>query len=126
QLIVGLDRHKTHPRPSYGLGTSFCIDVVVLVGLHVRLHILSRDQTHIMPLLAQSAAQKVSSSTGLHTDQGNMQVRREAQNLIPRALLAHHYLPARVKNNQMKDRLPKINADRVNLHGTPPVYTSTP
>src|SRR6516225_8284009 len=26
QLIVGLDRHETHPRPSHGLGTSLCID----------------------------------------------------------------------------------------------------
>ena len=75
-----------------------------------------------MPLFAQSTAQKVGPSAGFHADQGHAQVRGKAQNLVTRALLAHHHFTARIKTNQMKDRLPKINADRVNLHGTPPVH----
>src|ERR1700730_14269251 len=49
-----------------------------------------------------------------------------AQNLITRALLANHNLAAPVKPNKMKDRLPKIDANCVNHHGTPPVHTLMP
>jgi hypothetical protein len=51
QLVVRLDRNEAHTWPSHGLGDRFRIDIVVLVRLHVRLHILSRHQAHVVPLL---------------------------------------------------------------------------
>jgi hypothetical protein len=89
ELVVGLDRHKAHRRAGYSLGTRFGIDVVVLVRLHVRLHILCRHQAHIMALFPQSAAEKMRSSAGLHTDQALRKVRGKAQQLSSRALLAN-------------------------------------
>src|SRR6266567_6757346 len=122
QLIVGLDRNETHTWSSHRLRDRLCIDVVVLIRLHVRFHILRRHQTHIMPLFPKGTAQKMGASTGLHADQGHAQIRCEAKNLVARALLAYHNFTAQVESNKMKDRLPKIDANRVNLHGTPPVH----
>ena len=51
------------------------------------------------------------SSASFHTDQFDLQVRRKAQQLLARKLLAHHNLAAPVKPNQMKDCLAEINAD---------------
>ncbi len=57
------------------------IDVVVLVRLHVRLHILRRHQAHIMALFPKSTAEKMGSSAGLHANQAMRKVRGKAQQL---------------------------------------------
>jgi hypothetical protein len=44
QLIIGLDRGKAHVLPPHCLSDRPCIDEVVLVRLHKRLHKLPRDQ----------------------------------------------------------------------------------
>ncbi|MGA7752886.1 MAG: hypothetical protein WCB05_08645 [Candidatus Sulfotelmatobacter sp.] len=54
ELIVTLDRRKGHPRPSDLLRDRLSIDVVTLVRLYVRLHILRRQQPHLVTLLSQS------------------------------------------------------------------------
>jgi hypothetical protein len=51
QLIIRLDRNKTHVLALDGLGDRLRIDEVVLVRLHKRLHELSCDQPHVMALL---------------------------------------------------------------------------
>jgi hypothetical protein len=70
---VGLDVHKESVeacvRRSEPIGDRFRIQIVTLVGLHLRLHRLSRHQSHLLPLLAQSSPQRVRSTTGLHADQ---------------------------------------------------------
>jgi hypothetical protein len=70
---------------------------IALVRLHVGLHILRRHEPHFMPLLLQRPAKKVCSSTSFHADQFHLQVRRKAQQLLARKLLAHHNLPPLVK-----------------------------
>ena len=62
ELVIGLDRHKAHRGTGDSLGTRFGVDVVILVRLYVRLHILCRHQAHIVPLFPQSTAQKMRSS----------------------------------------------------------------
>src|SRR5580704_16832279 len=90
ELVIALDRHEAHRGAGYSLGACFRIDVVVLVRLHVRLHILRRHQPYIMPLFPQSTAEKMRSSAGLHADQALMKVRCKAQQLNPRALFAYN------------------------------------
>src|ERR1700757_505884 len=105
QLVIGLDRHEAHRGTSYSLGTRFAIDVVVLVRLHVRLHVLCRHQAHVMPLFPQSTAEKMRSSAGLHADQALAKVRCKATQLSPRALLANHDFTPCVDANKVKDSL---------------------
>src|ERR1035441_8570781 len=126
ELIVGLDRHEAHRRAAYSLGTRFGIDVIVLVRLHVRLHILCRHQARIMPLFPQSAAQKMRSSAGLHADQALAKVRCETKKLKTRALFANYNFTTCGDADKMKDRLPKIDTDCADIHGTPPLFTSIP
>lgn len=71
-----------------------------------------------MPLLAQRPAKKMSAAAGFRANQPYMQIRGEVQQLFARTLLPHHRLTNRVETYQVKYRLPKIDANRVNLHRT--------
>jgi hypothetical protein len=62
--------------------------------------------------------------TGFHANHLDVYVRSEAQQLCARELLAHRDFAAQVKPDQMKNCLAKINADRVQFHGTPPSQAS--
>src|SRR6516162_4967933 len=106
ELVVGLDRHEAYTRTCDGFGNRFSIDVVVLVGLHIRLHVLGRHQPHVMSLFAQGTAQEMRSTASLHADQALAKVRCETKQLSPRALLANHNFTAYVDSNKVKDRLP--------------------
>jgi len=63
-----------------------------------------------MPLLLQRPTQEMRASTGLHTNQMNLPIGHEVQQLFARKLLAYHNLSAKAKADQMKNRLAKINA----------------
>ena len=52
EQVIRLDRDKAHVLALGRFGNRFCIDEVVLVGLHKWLHELRRDKTHIMSLVA--------------------------------------------------------------------------
>ena len=91
QLLLGLDRHKTHSRSLHRLGNGFGIQVVTLVRLHVGLHVLRRHQSHFMTLCAQRPSQKVSSTADLHANQLHLQIRGEGQQLGARTSLADHH-----------------------------------
>src|SRR5258708_18902526 len=62
QLVIGLDRHKAHGRSCDSLGDRLGIDVVALIGFHVRLHILRRYQPHVVSLFPQCSAKKMRTS----------------------------------------------------------------
>src|ERR1017187_4915672 len=79
ELLVGLDRHKAHRGPAHCLSNRFSVDVIALVGLHERLHILRRHQAYFMALFSQCPAKEMSSSTGFHADQLRGKVRGEAE-----------------------------------------------
>jgi hypothetical protein len=59
----------TSRRPCDSLGNRLGIDVVAFVGLHVRLHILRRNQPHLMSLFPQGSAKKMRPSAGFHANQ---------------------------------------------------------
>src|SRR6266478_9398434 len=109
-LLIGTKRIFGRPTAS---AIRLGVDVVALVCLYARLHILSRHQSYLMTLLAQSPPWKMGASAGFHANQFDLQVRREVQQLLARKLLANHNLAAQVEPNQMKDCFTKINADRV-------------
>jgi hypothetical protein len=68
----------------------FGIQKVTLVGLHIRLHLLRRHQSHFVPLFSQSPPEKARSTTGLHAHQLHFQIRGESQQLFSRTFLADH------------------------------------
>ena len=55
QLVVCLDRNKAHRRSPDCFGNRLGINEIALVGLHVRLYVLRRDDAHFMPLLSKSS-----------------------------------------------------------------------
>src|SRR6516164_4248526 len=121
ELVIALDGYKAHPGTGHSLSTGFGIDVVVLVGLHIWLYVLGRHQARIVPLLPQSSAQKMRASASLHADQARGKVRREAKQLSPRTLLANHNFSPCVNTYKVKHRLPQVDTDGANFHGTLPV-----
>src|SRR6202043_2600686 len=100
QLVISLDRHETHRRTCDSLSDRLGIDIVALVRLHVRLHILRRNQSHLVSLLPQCSAKKMRTSAGFHANQLDVYVGGEAQQLCTRELLAHHDLAVQVKPYQ--------------------------
>jgi len=60
-LVLGFDGNKAHVLSRHRLGDGFRVEEVVLVRLHVRLHELGRDQSHVVALAAQSRADEVCS-----------------------------------------------------------------
>jgi hypothetical protein len=52
-LVSPLDRHKAHRRTLNRLADRFRIGGIVLIALDVRLHILRRHQSHLVPKRAQ-------------------------------------------------------------------------
>jgi hypothetical protein len=91
ELLLRLDRHKTHPRPLRRFRKGFGIQKVTLVGLHRRLPVLRRQQAHLVPWLAESPPEKVRSTAGLHANQIHLQIRGEGQQLGTRTSLADHH-----------------------------------
>ena len=56
-------------RPLHGFGDRFSVAIVVLVALEERLHVLRRDQSHIMTKGFELPADMVHSGTSFHADQ---------------------------------------------------------
>src|SRR6202167_837870 len=105
QLLLRLDRHKTHSRSLHRFRNGFGIQVVTLVRLHVGLHVLRRHQPHFMTLFAQRPPQKVGSTAGLHANQLHLQIRGEGQQLGARTSLADDHPASGIQSHQMKARL---------------------
>jgi len=72
---------KSRFRAPYRFANSLRIDVLVLVRHHVRLAVLRRHYTNIVPLCMKSSAEKVSTWAGFHADSLYTQISREARQL---------------------------------------------
>src|SRR5271156_1876806 len=90
ELVVGLDRNKAHGRSTDGFGNRFGVDKVALIRLYVGFHVLSRDDTHLMPLFSECSSQKMSPGTRFHADEIDLNIRGKLQQLCAGALPAHH------------------------------------
>src|ERR1700688_4992216 len=96
QLVISLDRHETHRRPCDSLSDRLGIDIVALVRFHVRLHVLRRNQSHLVSPFPKCSAKKMRTSAGFHANQPDVYVGSEAQQLGTRELLAYYDLAAHV------------------------------
>jgi hypothetical protein len=95
-------------------------DIVALVRLHVRLYVLSRHQSHFMPLRSQSPPQKMRSVARFHADPLHLQIRGEIQQLRARTPLLYDDLPALIQAHEMKYGLTQIDPQRQEFHEMPP------
>jgi hypothetical protein len=114
ELVICLDRHKSHVLAAHCLSDRLCIEEVVLVGLHKRLHKLSRNQLHIMALFKQDTTKEVSTRTRLQADQRGLQVRCESNQLPLGELLLQQHHAVITERHQVKARLARsIPTERI-------------
>jgi hypothetical protein len=57
ELVICLDRYKSHVLAIHRLSDRFRINEIVFVRLHEGPHELGRDQLHLVALFSQSTAQ---------------------------------------------------------------------
>jgi hypothetical protein len=74
-LLGRFDRPQRLGGPLHRLGKGFSIPVVVLVPLEERLHVLSRDQAHIMAKGLELTADVVGPGASFHVDPAGRDVR---------------------------------------------------
>src|SRR5262249_337908 len=95
-----------------GFGDCFGIPIVVLVALEERLHVLRRDQSHVMTEGFELPADMVRSRTGLHADQTAWNIGDPPLELTARDLQLEGDRTAPVEADEVEGILAKINADR--------------
>jgi hypothetical protein len=66
QLLDRLQWHEPHRRPLDGLANRLGIQQIVLVRLDERLHVLRRNQPHVVSLRDQNPSEVVRAAAGLH------------------------------------------------------------
>src|SRR5262245_12994694 len=117
-LVSRLDRHKAHRRALNRLANRFGIGGIVLVALDVRLHVLRRHQSHLMPKRAQLPRPVVRRRAGLQANQTGRQSTEERQNLRTPNLLAQNRRSLCIDPMHLKNMLRQVQPDRSNLaHG---------
>ena len=93
-------------RLSDGLG----IPVVVLVALEERLHVLGRDEAHVMAERLQLPADVVGPGAGLHADQARWDVGQALSELGTGELDPQHDGAAFILTDEMERVLAQIDA----------------
>src|SRR6266516_2249170 len=111
-LLGRLDRHKMHGWPLHGFRNRLRIAVVVLVTLEERLHVLRRDQTHIVASSLQLPADVMGARTGLHADQAARNIGETAFELATGYLLLQDDCTAPVKPDEVERVLAEVDPDR--------------
>jgi hypothetical protein len=82
--------HERHGGPLHRLSDGLGIPVVVLVALEERLHVLGRDEAHVMAERLQLPADVVGPGAGLPADQAGWNVGQALRELGPGELEAQH------------------------------------
>jgi hypothetical protein len=116
KLVVCLNRNEAHVLAVDSFSDGFCIEKVVLVGLHERLHELSWDELHVMALLSQNPPKEVSPRTGFHPDQAGLHIGGEDDELLLSELLPQQHLACCAQGYEVKGSLAQVNANGTNLH----------
>ena len=99
QMLLGFDRHEAHRRPLHCFGDRFRINVVALVRLYVRLHVLGWHQTYIVTLSSQGSPEEMGTTASFHPDYVNTPVGGVRQQLCTRTPFANDDLSARIEPN---------------------------
>ncbi len=102
--------------PPDGFSDCLRVQVVVLVGFHIRLHVLRRHQPGIVALIPQGASEAMGSPASFHPDQHRLARGRVKQELAPRKLFAEHNRARGAESNEVKSSLTQVDAKRCDLH----------
>src|SRR5205823_3238387 len=111
-LLWRLDRHKVHGGSLHGFRDRLGIAIVVLVPLEERLHVLRRDQTHIVADRCKLPADVMGARTGLHADQAARNIGETAFELTTGYLLLQDDYTALVKADEVERVLAEVGPDR--------------
>jgi hypothetical protein len=117
ELLHRLERHEPHGRPLDGFANRFGIQQIILLRLDERLHVLRRDQSHVVSLRGQNPSEVVRATAGFHPHETGRKVRQRSNQLRPRALSPNDNPAARIKPDEVNAVLADVNADRRNLDG---------
>jgi hypothetical protein len=110
-LFRRLDRHKVHGRPLHRFRDRLSIAIVVLVTFEERLHVLRRDQTHIVADRCKLPADVMGARAGLHADQAARNIGKTASKLTTGHLLLQNDGAPLVQPNQVERVLTKVDPD---------------
>jgi hypothetical protein len=120
RLLGALHRHEPLPnaRSAHRLADRRGVGLVVLAARHIGLHVLRRQQNHLMAQLLHLTSPIMRPAAGLHPDRGRLQLAQEVQEVAaPHLLLQHHHL-AVVDAMELENALRRVNADSCYLgHG---------
>src|SRR5262249_5248207 len=120
-LRLCLHRHETHRRPAHRLADRLGVDLVVLAPLDVGLHILRRQQHHLMTQGPQLPGPVVGPTAGLYPHLRWRETGKEVEHLAPTQLPAQHHLLALIHSMQLKNTLGRVHTNANNLfHGRLP------
>jgi hypothetical protein len=105
----------TQPLPHFGAAHRLAdrrrVDLVVLVALAIALHVLRRDQHHLVAQFAQLTRPVMRSATGFQADRGRIQLGHERQELAASQLFAQHHLLLLVDAMKLEGALRRVDAD---------------
>jgi hypothetical protein len=116
-LLHRLERHEPHGRPLDGLANRLAVQQIILVRLDEGLHVLRRDQSHVVSLRDQNPPEVVRAAAGLHSHETGRQIRQRPNQLRARARSPNDNPATRIKADEVKGVLADVNADCGNLHG---------
>src|SRR5262249_11912899 len=97
-LLRRLDRHELHGRSLHRFRDCLGVAVVVLVSLEERLHVLRRDQTHIVTKSCNLSCDKMRAGTGFHPDQAARDVAEPPSKLMRRVTFCRRTIAPRLSN----------------------------
>ena len=84
-LLHRLERHEPHGRPLDGLANRLGVQQIILVRLD-ELHVLRRDQSHVVSLRGENPSEVVRATAGLHPHETGRKVRQRSNQLRARTL----------------------------------------
>ena len=115
-LLDRLHGHEPHVGPADGFADRLRIGAVVLVGLHVRLHELRRDELHGVTEGLQLARPVVRAAAGFHADEAGREVREEQRELGAFELFLQRRLTALIDAVHLEDVFSQVDANGYNIH----------
>ncbi|SHH82039.1 hypothetical protein SAMN05443551_3235 [Marivita hallyeonensis] len=120
-LLFRFDRNKPHGRACHGFADRFGIGGIRFAALDVRLHVIGRDQTDVMPECAQLARPLVARTASFHSYQTSWKVFKESQKLRPPYRAIENNIATFSDAMDLKDVLGEIYANCCNLHWVAPL-----
>ncbi|CAI2934343.1 conserved protein of unknown function [Aminobacter niigataensis] len=115
-LLLGrLHRHEAHRRPGHRLADGLGIGGIVFLPLQIRLHVLCRQQPHIMASCDQLSRPIVGGAAGLDPDEASGQILEEPKHSPSGQFPPNDNRARGIHTVHLKDRLRDIQTNRRNV-----------